>query len=140
MSEHKTLDVEIIGPERPLYDGKALAVSAKGWDGELGILPGHAPLVTRLGIGEVRVKRGTLANAVTDRFAIRQGYLQVVDDKVVVLTEDARSISDLAAFDTTQEDLLTAKLQETRNAEERARIEDDLAWLRSCRKLATEAS
>ena len=94
MSEENTLYVDIISPERPVYSGQALSVTAKAWDGEVGILPGHAPMVTKLGIGEVRVTRGTLADKVVDRFVIKQGYLEVSHNKVVVLSEDAQAIAD----------------------------------------------
>jgi F-type H+-transporting ATPase subunit epsilon len=45
MSDNKTLYVDIISPEKPVYSGEASSVRAKTWDGEVGILPGHAPMV-----------------------------------------------------------------------------------------------
>ncbi|MBK9975930.1 MAG: ATP synthase F1 subunit epsilon [Planctomycetes bacterium] len=130
-----TLQVDIISPEKPVYNGAALSLVAMAHDGEVGILPGHAPMVTRLGIGEVRVTRGTLANAVTDRFAIRQGYLQVADNKVVVLSEDAKAISDLKGVKPEDLQRLKAELAATTDTAERAKLQADLDWLLACDKL-----
>ena len=76
------LSVRIITPERIAFDGEADAVVATAYDGEVGILPGHAPLMVVLGIGEFRLRQG-------DRyewFAIGEGFLHVLDDVVTVLT------------------------------------------------------
>jgi F-type H+-transporting ATPase subunit epsilon len=83
----KQLEVRIITPERIAFQGKVDAVVATAYDGELGILPGHAPMMVVLGIGELRVRVG-------DRFewfAIGEGFLHVLDDVVTVLTPFAES-------------------------------------------------
>lgn len=134
MSEN-TLQVDIISPEKPVYSGAALDVVAMAWDGEVGILPGHAPMVTKLGIGEVRVTRGTLADRVTDKFAIRQGYLQVADNKVVVLSEDAKSIADLKGVKAEDIARLEKAVVEATDAAERAKLQADLDWLKACDRL-----
>jgi F-type H+-transporting ATPase subunit epsilon len=79
------LKVAVISPERVLYDGEAEAVVAPAFDGEVGILTSHAPMVTLLGRGELRL---TTAGA-TQRFAVEGGFLQVADDVVRVVTEKA---------------------------------------------------
>ncbi|MHC4841226.1 MAG: ATP synthase F1 subunit epsilon [Planctomycetota bacterium] len=135
MSEDKTLHVDIISPEKPVYHGEALSVTAMAHDGELGILPGHAPLVTKLGIGEVRVTRGTLADKVTDTFAIKQGYLEVMDNKVVVLSEDAKAIDDLRGIDKEELERLQAELESEKDPARRAELEADISWMKSCDKL-----
>lgn len=126
-----TLQVDIISPEKPVYSGAASALVAMAHDGEVGILPGHAPMVTRLGIGEVRVTEG----GTTSRFAIRQGYLQVVANKVVVLSEDAKAIADLKGVKPEDLDRLQKQLAETTDAAERAKLQADLDWLRACDRL-----
>jgi F-type H+-transporting ATPase subunit epsilon len=86
------LTVRIITPERIVLDGPADSLVATAYDGQFGVLPGHAPLMVVLGIGEFRIRRG-------DRlkwFAIGEGFLHVLDDVVTVLTpfaESAREIS-----------------------------------------------
>ena len=81
------LRVVVISPERTIYDGEADSVVAPAWDGELGILRGHAPLMALLGSGDLRIVRG----GATDRFHVSGGFLQVVDDVVTVLSERAQT-------------------------------------------------
>jgi F-type H+-transporting ATPase subunit epsilon len=79
------LSVSVISPERVLYEGEATSVVAPGFDGELGILTGHAPLMTVLGNGVLHLE-GAGPGA---RFQVRGGFLQVVDNVVRVVTESA---------------------------------------------------
>ena len=135
MSEKNTLYVDIISPEKPVYSGEALSVTAKAWDGEVGILPGHAPMVAKLGIGEVRVTRGTLADKVVDRFAIKQGYLEVSHNKVVVLSEDAQAIADLKGVNPEDMERLVKQIAEESDPQRKSELQADLEWLKSCDKL-----
>jgi len=130
MSE-ATLQIDIISPEKPVFTGTAQGIVAPAHDGEVGVLPGHAPMVTRLGIGEVRVNQG----GNTTRFAIRQGYLQVADNKVVVLSEDAKAIADLKGVKPEDIAALAKQVSETTDASERAKLQADLDWLKACDKL-----
>jgi F-type H+-transporting ATPase subunit epsilon len=79
------LQVSVISPEQVLYEGTATSVTAPAFDGELGILPMHAPLMTLLGTGTLRVE----SNEGLKRFRVAGGFLQVVDDTVRVVTEEA---------------------------------------------------
>jgi ATP synthase F1 epsilon subunit len=79
------LTVSVISPEKVLFEGQASGVVAPGFDGELGILPGHAPLMTVLGRGVLRLD-GAGAGS---RFQVQGGFLQVVDNVVRVVTESA---------------------------------------------------
>ncbi len=135
MSDDNTLHVDIISPEKPVYQGEALSVTAVAHDGELGILPGHAPMVTKLGIGEVRITRGSGADKVTDRFAIRQGYLEVMNNKVVVLSEDAKAINDLRGIDKAELERLQKELEEAKDPARREEITADISWMKACEKL-----
>jgi F-type H+-transporting ATPase subunit epsilon len=80
-----SLHVVVISPEKTIFDGAADSVVAPGVDGELGILRGHAPLMTLLGAGDLRVKSG----GKTERFHVEGGFLQVIHDVVTVLSEQA---------------------------------------------------
>ncbi len=135
MAEQKTIYVDIISPERPVYSGDALRVTCQAWDGEVGILPGHAPMVTKLGIGEVRVTRDEHGSEVTDKFAIKQGYLEVSHNKVVVLSEDAQRIDEMKGVDPADIEQLQKDLAEETDPERRAELQADLDWLKSCDKL-----
>ena len=79
------LTVSVISPEAMLFEGSADSIVAPAFDGEVGILTGHAPMMTLLGRGELRI--GTGAGAT--RFAVEGGFLQVVDNQVRVVTEKA---------------------------------------------------
>ena len=80
------LKVSVISPERILFEGEAESVVAPAFDGEVGILPQHAPMMTLLGRGELRLG----AAGVGGRFRVEGGFLQVLDDNVRVVTESAR--------------------------------------------------
>jgi F-type H+-transporting ATPase subunit epsilon len=79
------LKVSVISPERTLFEGEVDAVTAPAFDGEVGILPHHAPMMTLLGNGELRL--GTAGSA--GRFRVEGGFLQVINDNVRVVTEKA---------------------------------------------------
>lgn len=77
------LKVSVISPEASLFEGDAESVVVPAFDGEVGILSGHAPLMTLLGKGELRIGVGASAK----KFTIEGGFLQVVNDQVRVVTE-----------------------------------------------------
>ena len=83
--------LEIVTPERLAYSDTVDAVNLPGIEGELGILPHHAPLVSMLGIGELRIRKGGSEEA----FAIVGGFVQVRPDKVVVMAETADMAGDI---------------------------------------------
>ena len=83
--------LEIVTPERLAYSDTVDAVNLPGIEGELGILPHHAPLVSMLGIGELRIRKG----GSEESFAIVGGFLQVRPDKVVVMAETADIASEI---------------------------------------------
>jgi F-type H+-transporting ATPase subunit epsilon len=75
--------VLVISPERAVYDGEAESVVAPAYDGEVGILPRHAPFMTILGSGTLTVRMGTA----TSRFRVQGGFLQVVSNTVRIVAE-----------------------------------------------------
>lgn len=82
------LRVSVISPEKILYEGEANGVVAPAFDGEVGILTGHAPMMTLLGRGELRLTGGAGAQ----RFRVEGGFLQIVEDQVRVVTEKAEAV------------------------------------------------
>jgi F-type H+-transporting ATPase subunit epsilon len=78
------LKVSVISPESVLFEGETDSVVAPAYDGELGILTGHAPLMALLGEGELRLGAGA-----TRRFRVSGGFLQVLNNDVRVVTEKA---------------------------------------------------
>ena len=82
------LKVSVISPEASLFEGEADSVVVPAFDGDVGILSGHAPLMTLLGKGELRIG----ADAAARKFAIEGGFLQVVNDQVRVVTERGAAV------------------------------------------------
>ncbi len=80
------MQVEIITPDESLYKGEAKAVSIPGIDGSLGILDHHAPLITALKTGEVKV---TLPDGNEILYAVKTGTAEVLNNKVLILAEKA---------------------------------------------------
>jgi F-type H+-transporting ATPase subunit epsilon len=83
-----TLRVSVISPEASLYEGDANSVVAPAFDGEVGILTDHAPMMTLLGKGELRIEGA----GGSKKFTIEGGFLQVVANQVRVVTERGRSV------------------------------------------------
>ncbi|MBM7585266.1 F-type H+-transporting ATPase subunit epsilon [Bacillus pakistanensis] len=81
----KTLKVNIVTPDGPVYDSEVEMVSTKAMSGELGILPGHIPMVAPLQIGAVRLKNGNN----TELVAVSGGFLEVRPEQVTILAQAA---------------------------------------------------
>ena len=80
-----TMRLEIVTAERQLYSEEVNSVVAPGVDGELGILPRHAPLLTMLKPGELRVVK----DGEESYIAVTGGFLEVLGNKVTVLADEA---------------------------------------------------
>lgn len=87
----KTLTVSVVTPDGPVLEEDYEMVSCKAEDGELGILPGHIPLVAPLDISAVRLKRGND----TDLLAVNGGFIEVRPDKVTILAQSAENPSEI---------------------------------------------
>lgn len=79
--------VTVIAPERSVFDGEAEAVVAPAFDGLVGILPKHAPFMTLLGEGSLKITQ----DGAIKSFRVRGGFLQVVRDSVRVVAEHAET-------------------------------------------------
>ncbi len=84
----KTMKVSVVTPSGPVFEQDAEMVSVKAVSGELGILPGHIPLVAPLTIGDVRIK---LENNRTEHIAVTGGFLEVGTDGVTILAKAAET-------------------------------------------------
>jgi F-type H+-transporting ATPase subunit epsilon len=85
------IKLEIVTPERLVFDETVDGVTLPGSEGELGVLPHHAPLVSTLGVGELHIRSG----GNEEWFAIVGGFVQVLPDKVVVMAETADMASEI---------------------------------------------
>ena len=126
----RTLLAEIVTPEAILYTNEVQMVVASTPTGEIGILPLHAPIVTTLAPGEVRLRFGDNATD-WEYFSISGGYLQVHEDKVIVLADNAVSISQVDSKRAAESaEIIRQRLAElpADAAEERDTMVRDLAW------------
>jgi F-type H+-transporting ATPase subunit epsilon len=104
----------IVTPERAVLDEAVDFVALPMYDGELGVLPGRAPLIGRLGYGELRIRQGN----VTRRFFVDGGFVQVKANAVSVLTPRAMPAEEIdpaaaqRALDTAQAPASTPAAQE----------------------------
>jgi F-type H+-transporting ATPase subunit epsilon len=81
-----SLNVRVVSPAKIVFEGEASAMVAPAWDGQVGILPGHAPMLALLGSGAVNVER---PGGGSDTFYVAGGVLKVERDTVTLLTEYA---------------------------------------------------
>jgi len=131
----RTLIAEIVTPEKIVYTNEVEMVVVPTIDGEIGILPLHAPLVGALKPGEVRVKYGDTV----EWFAVSGGYIQVHEDKVIVLADDAEIASQIDVERARQAKALAEqRLAEIGPAgEEVDALVRDLHWAEVCIAVAT---
>ena len=85
------MHVTVISPERGVFDGAADAVVAPAFDGQVGILPGHAPFMTLLGKGVLTVRVAGGGGGGANRFEVSGGFLQVVGDAVRVVADQVQT-------------------------------------------------
>ena len=107
------LQLEIVTPDRLVEKDTVSEVEIPGRDGYLGILPGHAPLITELGVGEIRYR----GDGMQYRLAVAWGFAEVLPGKVTILAETAERASEI--------DVNRAR-EARQRAEEHLRIADEV--------------
>jgi F-type H+-transporting ATPase subunit epsilon len=94
-----TFKLEIVTPDKKVVDTTAEEIQIPGKNGYLGVLPGHAPLITELAVGEIsfREKSGSSSgsNSNEQRLAVAWGFAEVLPDKVTILAETAERPSEI---------------------------------------------
>lgn len=122
---------DLVSPERLLLSQDADMVTVPGTEGYMGVIAGHAPLVSTLRVGMIDV----LADGQDQRFFIRGGFAEISPTKITVLAEEAIPMSelDIAVLDQritdAQEDLIAAKSDEERSY--CSQMVDDLKLVRA---------
>jgi F-type H+-transporting ATPase subunit epsilon len=89
----ESIQLIVVTPERQLLRESVVEVTVPGLDGQLGILPGHAPLMTELGIGELSYRMSTSGQPVV--LAVISGFAEVLPDRVTVLAETAERAEEI---------------------------------------------
>ena len=85
------LTLEIVTPEKRVYEGSVGTVVLPTREGEIGILEGHIPLVSILEAGEIQIEK----DGKHDFIAVDRGYIQIIADKISVLTEAAIDVEQI---------------------------------------------
>ena len=115
-----TIQVEIVTPSRHLYSGAVQMVTLPGVEGEMGVLAGHAPLLTTLNIGEITLHS---ADGEAEYIAVSGGVVEVLPDKVIVMARSAERAEDIdiaraeAAMQRAEDALNTRSPEERRPVE-----------------------
>jgi F-type H+-transporting ATPase subunit epsilon len=86
-----SIHLEIVTPEKLLFSGRVDSVTVPASTGYLGILPGHAPLLAELGIGEISYGVGNRF----EHFSCFWGFLEVLPDRVIILAQSGEAASDI---------------------------------------------
>ncbi len=86
-----TFQLEIVTPEKKVVDTSAEEIQIPGKNGYLGVLPGHAPLITELAVGEITFRAG----AEEQHLAVAWGFAEVLPDKVTILAETVERPSEI---------------------------------------------
>lgn len=136
-----SVNCNIVSAEASIYSGSVEQVIASGTAGDLGILPGHAPLLTSLKPGPVRVK---LEGGDEESFFVSGGFMEVQPDVVTILADSAtraRDLDEAAAEEARQEALRSlneksAELDYTRAA---AELAEAVAKLRTIQQLRNQS-
>jgi F-type H+-transporting ATPase subunit epsilon len=91
MAETETIQLEVVTPDRLVVNEPAEYIEIPGKTGYLGVLPGHAPLITELAVGEISYRTG---NA-TKRLAVAWGFAEVLQNKVTILAQAAEKAEEI---------------------------------------------
>ena len=84
--------VRVVSVEKSLFEGEADFILARGADGELGILPGHSPLITTLRPGELLIRH----DSESESLFVGGGFLEVLPDRVTVLADIAERADEIS--------------------------------------------
>jgi len=117
----EALELIIVTPERQLVREKVVEVTVPGLEGELGILPGHAPLITELGIGELSYRKSASGGRAS--LAVIQGFAEVLPDRVTILAETAERAAEI--------DLARAEAAKARAEQRLASNDPNIDWDRA---------
>jgi F-type H+-transporting ATPase subunit epsilon len=117
----ESIELIVVTPERQLLRETVVEVTIPGTDGELGILPGHAPLMTELGIGELNYRTANSSQPLS--LAVIRGFAEVLPDRVTLLAETAERAEEI--------DLQRAEAAKARAEKRLASNDTNIDWDRA---------
>jgi F-type H+-transporting ATPase subunit epsilon len=122
----ETIELVVVTPERQLLRETVVEVTIPGREGALGILPGHAPLMTELGIGELSYRTATTSHPIS--LSVVSGFAEVLPDRATVLAETAERAEEI--------DLARAEAAKARAEKRLASNDTNIDWDRATVALA----
>jgi len=117
----ESIELIVVTPERQLLQETVVEVTIPGLDGALGILPGHAPLITELGIGELSYRTRTSSQPIL--LAVLRGFAEVLPERVTLLAETAERAEEI--------DLARAEAAKARAERRLASSDTNIDWDRA---------
>jgi F-type H+-transporting ATPase subunit epsilon len=130
-----TFQLEIVTPEKMVVNEAAEEAQIPGLNGYLGILPGHAPLISELGVGVITYRAG----GVTKNLAVAWGFAEVLQDKVTILAETAERPDEIDVARAQQAKERAEQLLKSNDPElDYDSAQDDLRRAETRLKVATE--
>ncbi len=126
MASTSTLRCTIVTPSDAVFDGDVTYVSMPAWDGQQGVMPGQSPVLTRLGIGTLRLDAGNSSHW----FMVDGGFAQISGDELTIITERALRSDQIDAGDSRAE-LTTANEDAVGHGSDQAVVEADQARARA---------
>jgi F-type H+-transporting ATPase subunit epsilon len=116
----KKIKCSILTPDRYLYEGEVAFAVVQAHNGEMGFLVDHAPLISELGVGEIRLQDGKT----TEYFVVEGGVVEIRDNKLIILAETASKKEEL------DKPALEEKLKELQEQKEREIKSFSPEWVR----------
>ena len=130
------LNCIVLTPDRQLYEGQIHFAVVQAYDGEIGFLFNHAPFVSELGIGEMRLRTGD----VTEYLTVQGGFVEIKNNELIILAENAYKKEELVK-DTLEKQLndLQARMQakEKKTLDERMVFDVELRQLKARLRVAS---
>jgi F-type H+-transporting ATPase subunit epsilon len=117
----EAIELIVVTPERQLLRETVVEATIPGFEGALGILPGHAPLMTELGIGELTYRTATSSQPIS--LAIVRGFAEILPDRVTLLAETAERAEEI--------DLSRAEAAKARAEKRLASNDTNIDWDRA---------
>lgn len=123
----KVLKLSVVSPSRTLFEGEALYVQIPTYDGLIGVLPGHAPLISVLGYGMMRAR---IEEKKEESFLIAGGFLEIINNRITVLANSVEYVEEID-IEQAQKDFDAALDMVTHNEEEAKARQEKLALARA---------
>ncbi len=129
MADTKLLDIEIVTPQKVIFAGKASSVSVPGSLSAFQVLYNHAPIVSSLDAGIVKIVD---SDSNKRYFAIKEGFTEVRNNKVSILVDSAFFANEIDIDSENRElQIATDKLNASENSEEKAKIKNDIKFIQN---------